>query len=69
MDRWLALCILAAPTYPDNEYAKIQVIDEDMVVLIYPDGSEGTVLWRDGEWRFRVTHTDHATMTGMYDRD
>jgi hypothetical protein len=72
-DRWLELCDLAAPTHPDTEYASIQIIDEDTVVLTYPDGSEGTLLWRTddagrGSWRFPVLHTDHATMTGMYDR-
>jgi hypothetical protein len=64
----LALTELAAPIDPDTEYATIKIIDEDTVVVTYPDGSDGTLLWRDGEWRFPQTHTDHATMTGMYDR-
>lgn len=70
-DVWQQLVMLATPTDPDNEFAKIIPTDDlDVCFLEYPDGSTGTVIFRNGEWRFTdgPPPYDHATATGMYDR-
>ncbi len=68
-DAWHGLVLLATPTSPDCEYAKIEPTDDPhRCTLIWPDGSSAGVRFRDGRWEFaKGPCSDAATASGMYD--
>jgi len=43
--------------------------DEKCAVILYTDGTNATIVWKDTGWRFACNSPpyDAATATGMYD--